>query len=126
MTSSFFSHIYKATVGILIMGAIMCQPARAAEDLSEAPDKRRGGYSALDLYQRFISNADGQRCPMYPSCSHYARQSFERHGVFKGWILTCDRLLRCGRDETRLSGQMHGGAYDPLENNTFWWKKKTE
>jgi uncharacterized protein len=109
---------------LLVLGLALCQPLWAAERPPDAGVKPSGGYAPLDLYQRFISGADGQRCPMYPSCSHYARHAFEKHGFIKGWILTSDRLLRCGRDETRLSRQHHGGAYDPLEANTFWWNKK--
>lgn len=45
-----------------------------------------------------------------------------------GWILTCDRLLRCGHDETRLAPSIRiqgaNHAYDPLEANTFWWKER--
>jgi putative component of membrane protein insertase Oxa1/YidC/SpoIIIJ protein YidD len=81
--------------------------------------------SPLTLYQATVSKADGQRCPMYPSCSHYAAQAVERHGKILGWLLTGDRLLRCGHDETRrvpkvmVNGNQR--AYDPLEANTFWW-----
>ena len=64
---------------------------------------------------------------MYPSCSHYAATVFQRHNTLTAWILTCDRLLRCGHDETRLAPQVyiagHAYAYDPVEANTFWWRK---
>lgn len=84
--------------------------------------------SPLGRLQKFISRADGDRCPMYPTCSRYAAQSIARHGALAGWVLTCDRLLRCGRDETRLAtpirvqGVRH--AYDPLDANTFWWNER--
>ncbi len=42
-------------------------------------------------------------CPMHPSCSEYARLALAAHGPIKGWILAMDRLLRCGRDETRYA-----------------------
>jgi putative component of membrane protein insertase Oxa1/YidC/SpoIIIJ protein YidD len=38
-------------------------------------------------------------CPMYPSCSEYSRQDITRYGFAKGWVMTMDRLMRCGRDE---------------------------
>jgi uncharacterized protein len=80
----------------------------------------------LTFFQKVISKADGDRCPMYPSCSHYARQAFKRHGAFKGWILTSDRLLRCGHDETRLSPKVRANGkvrtFDPIEANTRWWR----
>lgn len=97
--------------------------AAAADDLTE--DDASFLASPFTLYQSTISKADGQRCPMYPSCSHYAAQAVERHGKILGWLLTADRLLRCGRDETRrVPKVMVNGnrrAYDPLEANTSWW-----
>jgi putative membrane protein insertion efficiency factor len=84
--------------------------------------------SPIRLFQKFISKADGDRCAMYPGCSHYAAQAFEQYGVIKGWLLTSDRLMRCGRDETRLATPIRvkgvRRAYDPLAANTFWWDKK--
>ncbi len=41
-----------------------------------------------------------------------------------GWIMTSDRLMRCGRDETRLSpGVFSNGKLktaDPVSRNDFW------
>jgi putative component of membrane protein insertase Oxa1/YidC/SpoIIIJ protein YidD len=62
---------------------------------------------------------------MYPTCSQYSLLSFKKHGLFIGWMMTCDRLFRCGRDEVGLSpwitvnGEIR--CYDPVENNDFWW-----
>ncbi|MFZ3045305.1 MAG: membrane protein insertion efficiency factor YidD [Desulfatirhabdiaceae bacterium] len=76
-------------------------------------------------YQTYVSPIDGDRCPMTPSCSSYARQSVQKHGVFWGWIMTCDRLIRCGRDETRLSPHVAENnrirIWDPVWMNDFWW-----
>ena len=36
-------------------------------------------------------------CPMFPSCSEYAREAVARHGDLAGWIMASDRLMRCGR-----------------------------
>lgn len=64
----------------------------------------------LGLYQSLVSPGSGHACPMEPSCSSYARQSFAAKGPFYGWILTADRLLRCGRDELhRARRVMKGG-----------------
>jgi putative membrane protein insertion efficiency factor len=77
------------------------------------------------VYRSTISPIDGKTCPMYPSCSDYSLMSFKKHGFLIGWIMTCDRLFRCGRDELNLCPEiMVNGVprcYDPLENNDFWW-----
>lgn len=98
--------------------------------LPGSPGKNTAARSAspLVLLQQFVSRADGERCPMYPTCSQYARQAIAEEGLLKGWVLTTDRLLRCGRDETRLAPpiNVHGvrHTYDPLVANTFWWDKR--
>jgi hypothetical protein len=83
--------------------------------------------SPLTLFQRVISRADGDRCPMTPSCSHYAATAFKHHHPVTAWILTCDRLLRCGHDEVRRAPRVwidgRTRTFDPLEANTFWWRK---
>ncbi|MDY6904790.1 MAG: membrane protein insertion efficiency factor YidD [Thermodesulfobacteriota bacterium] len=82
---------------------------------------------ALGVFRKYISPIDGDRCPMYPSCSHYSHDAAKKHGLIMGWIMTCDRLMRCGRDELRVSPPVVvGGAlkcFDPVENNDFWWSE---
>lgn len=79
----------------------------------------------VQAYRTYVSPIDGRNCPMYPTCSQYSLRCFEKHGSFIGWMMTCDRLYRCGRDELQLSpwitvnGEIR--CYDPLENNDFWW-----
>ena len=79
----------------------------------------------IRMYQTYISGVNGHRCPMIPSCSQYSIEAFRKHGYLLGWIMTSDRLLRCGRDETRLSKTRRKNnetySYDPLHNNDFWW-----
>ena len=81
--------------------------------------------SFVEFYSTYISPIDGKDCSMYPSCSAYSIQSFKKHGLFIGWVMTCDRLYRCGRDELRLSPEIiingEYRCYDPLEANDFWW-----
>ena len=82
------------------------------------------------FFQKFISGADGDRCVMFPSCSNYCIQAFKKHGALMGWIMTCDRLLRCGRDETRhanpvwINGKKH--FQDAVADNDFWWYDSPE
>ena len=79
----------------------------------------------VEVYRSYISPIDGKDCPMYPTCSEYSLQCFKKYGLFIGWMMTCDRLFRCGRDELRLSPQIIVNGkfkcYDPLEKNDFWW-----
>ncbi len=65
------------------------------------------------------------QCPMYPSCSEYAKKAVSKHGEITGWIMACDRLMRCGRDETGFAPEIYVNStwkyYDPVERNDFWW-----
>jgi len=69
------------------------------------------------FYKKYISTVDGERCPMYPSCSTYSKEAFSKFGFFLGFIMTCDRLTRCGNDLYRypkitINGREY--AYDPI------------
>ncbi|MDY7036561.1 MAG: membrane protein insertion efficiency factor YidD [Thermodesulfobacteriota bacterium] len=82
--------------------------------------------SILDFYQgplNHLSAVKQGECHMYPSCSEYSKQCIEKHGFFIGWMMTCDRLMRCGRDEIGLSPKIlvngEWKCYDPVENNEF-------
>jgi putative membrane protein insertion efficiency factor len=84
-------------------------------------DKKNNTLSPIKIYQDYISPIDGDRCTMYPSCSQYSKIAFKKHGFIKGFIMTCDRLLRCGGDEMKVSkiivikGNRY--IYDPVEND---------
>jgi putative component of membrane protein insertase Oxa1/YidC/SpoIIIJ protein YidD len=87
-------------------------------------------HSLIDFYQGPLNHLSAVRrgqCPMYPACSEYCRRAFEKHGFVMGWLMSVDRLLRCGRDEMDSACEVydHGSwkAYDPIENNDFWWTK---
>jgi putative membrane protein insertion efficiency factor len=57
-------------------------------------------------YRRFVSPMLGTSCRFYPSCSRYAEDALEVHGVWKGgWLAAC-RICRCG--------PWHPGGYDPV------------
>ncbi len=79
----------------------------------------------VKFFQKYISGADGNRCQMYPSCSKYCIEAFNKHGALLGWIMGSDRLVRCGRDEVKLSAPVlingEKRIYDPVSNNDFWW-----
>ncbi|PLX99236.1 MAG: membrane protein insertion efficiency factor YidD [Desulfuromonas sp.] len=60
----------------------------------------------LSFYQRLISPFFPPACRFHPSCSHYAQDAFERHGICRALFLTLRRLLRCH--------PWHPGGYDPV------------
>lgn len=46
-------------------------------------------------YRAVISPLYGQVCRYYPSCSAYALEAVQQHGVMKGGVLSAWRVLRC-------------------------------
>ena len=66
----------------------------------------KAALKLIRLYQRVISPSLGPLCRYEPSCSHYAHEAIERHGLLKGGWLGLKRLSRC-----RPYG---GSGYDPV------------
>ncbi|MDG1112405.1 MAG: membrane protein insertion efficiency factor YidD [Pseudomonadales bacterium] len=46
-------------------------------------------------YQLIISPLIGPRCRFAPTCSQYALESFEKHGLFRGLVLSLKRIGKC-------------------------------
>jgi len=100
-----------------------------------APINHAGGSNPLMEIVRFyqgplhhLSMVRRGTTSMYPASSNYALEALAKHGPILGWFMTCDRLVRSGRDEMRLSPTIiiHGRpfAYDPVSANDFWWSEK--
>ncbi len=53
--------------------------------------------ASIRFYQNYISDLRLGRCAFEPSCSQYALDAIEEHGLFEGAALAADRLLRCHR-----------------------------
>ena len=49
----------------------------------------------ISLYQRYISPFLPQSCRFYPSCSEYARLSFNKYPFHRALIKSIFRILRC-------------------------------
>lgn len=61
---------------------------------------------AITVYQNTVGPALPKSCRFEPSCSRYAYEAIERHGVMRGSWLAIKRLSRC---------QPFGGhGYDPV------------
>ncbi|RJR28533.1 membrane protein insertion efficiency factor YidD [Candidatus Microgenomates bacterium] len=64
----------------------------------------------LSIYRRLLSRLIvllmGGGCRFQPTCSEYAKDSLEKHGVVRGTLLTAARLLRCH--------PWGGSGYDPV------------
>lgn len=60
----------------------------------------------LRAYQLLISPFLGNCCRFYPSCSTYACDALEKHGIMRGIWLTLRRLVKCQ--------PLHAGGYDPV------------
>lgn len=51
--------------------------------------------ACIRLYQRTLSPLLGNHCRFYPSCSQYAVEALQTHGVLRGTAYAVWRLLRC-------------------------------
>ena len=56
---------------------------------------KRAVQFVLRGYKRFISPMLPHACRFVPTCSEYALEAVERHGVIRGGVLAAGRLLRC-------------------------------
>lgn len=50
---------------------------------------------AIRCYQLALSPYLGNRCRFWPSCSEYACEALERHGLVRGGWLSVRRIVRC-------------------------------
>jgi uncharacterized protein len=73
---------------------------------SEARPAVRPLIALLHGYQRWISPALPPSCRFHPSCSAYAVEALQVHGLVRGSALTVWRLLRCA--------PWHPGGIDPV------------
>ncbi len=67
--------------------------------------------AVLRAYKRWISPAFLPACRYVPSCSEYALEAIERHGVLRGSALAIWRLLRCH--------PFARGGYDPVLSTEY-------
>lgn len=117
-------HLLAGTLVLMCLVLLSDSCARAGEAPETDAHETAGWTWPIRLFQKTVSHADGNRCPMYPSDSRYAVQAIRQFGFLKGWIMASDRLLRCGRDEVALSPRVRINGrtytYDPVSRNVLW------
>ena len=63
--------------------------------------------SMIKFYQKYLSGLKRySTCKYYPTCSNYAFEAIETHGVILGILLGAWRILRCN--------PFSKGGYDPV------------
>lgn len=117
-------------VTILIYLVSACATTGTTQRDPQDRQKPRGSF-LIRFYRGPLNHLSAVRlgqCPMYPSDSAYGLKAVKKHGPIVGWAMAFDRLLRCGRDETRLAPRVivngKWKSYDPVENNDFWWHEE--
>jgi len=67
---------------------------------------RRLAIGSIRAYQVLLSPLNRGACRHHPTCSQYAREAIERHGVLRGGRLALARLMRCH--------PLGSSGYDPV------------
>lgn len=62
--------------------------------------------ACIRCYQGLLSSWRPPVCRFYPTCSQYAIQALERHGLRRGLWMALMRLSKCH--------PFHRGGYDPV------------
>jgi putative component of membrane protein insertase Oxa1/YidC/SpoIIIJ protein YidD len=122
-------HIYYGLLILIIFSFLNLHILQCpAQDRMKGPFKHKsinhlekygeGKNTVLDFYQKWISQVKGgNKCPMYPSCSQYAKIAFQVLPWYKAYIKSLERLLRCGNElylypTVRIKGNIRW--YDPV------------
>ncbi|WP_256010414.1 membrane protein insertion efficiency factor YidD [Desertivirga xinjiangensis] len=69
----------------------------------------------IRFYQNYISEIRGQECPMYPSCSNFGLKSFKETNFLHAFLLTSDRLLRCGHDHKNYALTLQENGFKNID-----------
>jgi len=66
---------------------------------------RRAAHALIRFYQLTLSSLVGRQCRYLPTCSAYADEAIERHGLWAGSWMGLARVCRCH--------PWGGSGYDP-------------
>jgi uncharacterized protein len=58
-------------------------------------EMRQLAVGPIRIYRRFITPMLPSSCRYWPTCSEYALQAIQKHGVLKGGLLGAWRIIRC-------------------------------
>ena len=67
----------------------------------------------IKFYSYLISPFLGNNCRFYPTCSTYAHQSLEKHGILRGLYLIITRTFSCHPYSKRK-------FHDPVPSSFAW------
>ena len=70
---------------------------------------QRALLGVIRIYKVGISPALGPHCRFHPTCSAYAAEAIEVHGIGGGLIRAVRRLARCH--------PFHDGGFDPVDGS---------
>jgi hypothetical protein len=68
---------------------------------------KKAAICLIQLYRKLLSPLKLQCCRFYPSCSEYALEAIEKHGIVRGGVRAFKRILRCH--------PFSSGGYDPVK-----------
>jgi len=110
---------------LIFSGSIFAQNAMKAPIIIKDKSINYWGdeNNFYNFYKKYISPIDGDRCMMYPSCSTYSKEAIGRFGFFRGFVMTCDRLTRCGNDLHKYPQFIYNGRVyivDPVESEKIF------
>lgn len=92
--------------GIVESSPSVDAPLTAADPAPTAGLGQRLVVFGLLVYKGAISPLLPSCCKFYPTCSMYAKEAVERHGVARGLVLAVKRLGRCR--------PFSAGGHDPV------------
>jgi len=79
------------------------------------PKKRHGGaaiavlLAVIRAYQLTLSSLMGRSCRFLPTCSDYAMEALQRHGLGRGSLLALRRMAKCH--------PWGGSGFDPVPDH---------
>lgn len=109
----------KCFVSLIFCSFFLCGCSFSTSKIT--PERKSYISTMVTVYQEDLNSIHWARkgnCPMYPSCSAYAKEAFSKYSFEKAYMMSCERLIRCGRScATKLQIVKKGQKlryYDPV------------